>query len=176
MNYELPVSLNMRIVPLLSLAIITVLLAPSISAQTDPAEPVCPVAGFTQVDYGTGSGWIAPMVAHYGMNAAKCSIDMKIEAFSCCNTYFQEFYLMYGEYPIYPGLALPEPPFWSLSELLVAPVDVIGPFSGDTGSVAIPNNPQLPGMTFYLQCLGVWTTFFVSFDYGVSQGTVITFF
>lgn len=82
---------------------------------------------------------------------------------------------MYGEAPIFPGLPLPEDIFWMGSELLIVPDGVFGPIAGQTGSIAIPNNPALPGMTFYLQALGVWTTFFVSYDYGVSQGTAITF-
>lgn len=148
--------------------------APESAAQIGPA---CPCSGITTIDYGQGSGFIGPMVAHYGFDAANCAIDIKIETPSCCNTYFTSFYLMVGSAPLPPGaFPLPSPPFWDGSDLLIIPDDVVGPFSGNTASVMIPPNPQLPGMTFYLQDLGVYfTTIGLSTNYGVSQGTAITF-
>ncbi|MFN0207355.1 MAG: hypothetical protein ACKVS6_13705 [Planctomycetota bacterium] len=159
-----------------AMAAVAAFAAPESSAQVGPV-PVCSISGFTTIDYGQGSGFIGPMVAHYSFNAADCAIDIKIEAPSCCNTYFQGFYLMFGTTPLPPGaFPLPSPPFWSGSDLLIIPDDAIGLFPGNTGSVMIPPNPQLPGMTFYLQNLGVYfTTIGFSTDYGVSQGTAITF-
>lgn len=166
----------MRILSMLQIGALMALASPLASAQILPGPVGCPVNGFSTSDYGTGSGFIAPMQAFYGFDGANCEVDIKIQAASCCNTYFVEFYLMYGENPLAPGFPLPEPPFWTGSELLILPDAIEGPFSGNTGDVAIPNNPLLPGMTFYLQALGVWfTTIGFSYDYGVSQGTKLTF-
>jgi hypothetical protein len=138
--------------------------------------PGGPISGIATSDFGAGSGWIQPMSATYGFDVATQSLVIKTQAFSCCNTFYQGFYLMYGSQPLSPPFALPSPPFWSGSDLWILPDNATGFFSGTSGSVAIPPVPSLVGSTFFLQCLGQWfTTIGFSTDYGVSQATQITF-
>jgi hypothetical protein len=138
--------------------------------------PAHPITGIQTADYGFGSGWVQPMAASYGWDQISGSLIVKVTSFSCCNTFFQGFYLMYGQNPAPPPIALPTPPFWDGSFLFIIPDVAVGLYSGNSASIPVPPDPLLVGQTFELQALGQWfTTINFSTDYGVSQATSLTF-
>jgi hypothetical protein len=136
-----------------------------------------PISGIQTSDYGTGSGWIQPMTATYSWDDPSNSLIVKTQAFSCCNTYYQGFYLLYGHQALPSPFPLMTPPFWDGSNLYILPDDAIGFFTGSVATIPIPPDPLLVGVEFHLQCLGQWfTTIGFSTDYGMSQATKLMFF
>jgi hypothetical protein len=134
------------------------------------------ITGIQTTDYGTGSGWIQPMAAAYGWDDPNSSLVVKVQAMSCCNTYYQGFYFIFGSQLLPTPFDLPSPPFWGGSNLYFLPDNALGFFSGNTTSIPIPQVPWLVGATFQVQCLGQWfTTIGFTTNYGMSQGTSLTF-
>lgn len=158
---------------LLRAAVVAAILSPLPFAQ----GPGHPISGIQTSDYGTGSGFLQPMVASYGWNGATGSLEIKIQAFSCCNTYYQGFYLLYGQAPpMPPAFSLPSPPFFAGSLLYALPDAITNYLPGNAASLPIPANPVLVGQTFYVQVIGEWfTTIGFTTDFGISQGTKVTF-
>ena len=118
----------------------------AVSGAQDP----CPFAAMTTRDVGQGTGWILPTVLELELDPATCGLEVTIQAFSCCNTYFTRHFVAIG------ASLLPQPiplrgKFMSGSLLYVSPDLVRGPFPGGTSRIQIPPDPSFLGRTFAAQ-------------------------
>jgi hypothetical protein len=114
--------------------------------------PPCPFSGLTKVEYGPGGPPFDYPKFELTLDPAGCTLETKFVPDPnriIGNYYLTGNFLIYGDFPLTPGLPLGEPFFGF--ELLVLPLDVLGPFPGNAASLPVPPDPLLLGRTFYFQ-------------------------
>jgi len=144
-------------------------LAASASAQ-------CVVSGVTTTDFGAGSGFLAPAALFVGADTASCSLEWKLDAPTCCNTFVSQHFLVFGTAVDPVGLPLGAPFYAGSNWHIGAPLVALGPFPGTTGSAPIPPDPAFVGLALSSQAvLDYFTTIGLTHDFGVSQGVLVQF-
>lgn len=135
----------------------------------------CPISGIATTDVGQGTGFLLPSHLNLSWDSSTCSLQVQVDAASCCNTYAIQHFVLFGD-----GL-LPAPiplngAFLTGSDLLVRPQYLFGPFSGLSSTHPVPPDPALVGLTFAAQAAPVYfTTIGFTRDLAVTQAVVFTF-
>ena len=152
------------------------LLALPMTGHAGDADGPCIFSGITTTDFGSGSGFLAPSLAVYGFDSTTCSLVWKIDAPTCCNVLVTANFLAVGSSVDPIGVPL-GPPFYSGSSFHLGGLGfILGPFTGYTGGVLLPSDPALIGLALPVQgIVEFFTTIGFTYDYGVTQGTLITF-
>lgn len=152
-----------RIISAAFIAIVAFFAAPA-NAQspipTDPPEPPqieCVASSFvgSQFDYNPDDYTTFEMVFDPAACAINISFPKNPNEF-IGNYYLVETFLIYGDSLLSPPIT-PGDPFYG-HDLLVLPIDIIGPFPGGLAQIYIPYEPTLIGLPLYFQGIAEFIT------------------
>ena len=136
-----------------------VILASAVQAQG------CPLSGITVLDVGQGSGVYAPTRLNLLWDPASCSLEVSLDAFSCCNVYATQHHVLFGDQLLSTPVSLGRP-FLSGSQLLVRRSFLSGAIPGTASNFAVPPDPALIGQTFTAQAAGL-------FEHAIGQELIV---
>ena len=142
-------------------------------ASTTDAQN-CPIGGITTTDVGQATGFLQPSRLILTWDAANCRLGVEVSAFSCCNTYASQHFIVFGDQLLATPVALGRP-FFAGSQLYVRRAQIYGPLPLIT-TFDVPPDPSLVGQTFVAQAAPVYfTTIGFRTSYAMTQGVVFTF-
>jgi hypothetical protein len=148
------------------------LLSTSFLSPANAQGPACPIAGISTTDFGTPPFDLTTL--HLGWSQATCSLEVALVQDRCCvivNMYLTRHFLIYGTALLPQPIPLPYPFFGH--DLLVLPIDVLGPYDGKTSSISVPPDPALVGQKFLFQGIAEFittTSFPIEPDYLLTHG------
>jgi len=134
-----------------------------------------PISGIVTSDFGTPAGLGEPPIVHLGWDAANHGLTVKITTLSGQSAPIADHFMAYGQALLPTPYPLPAP-FWVPgSELYPLPIDVLGPYVGDTSLIPVPADPLLIGQVFFLQGIPEYAVAAPFPVYGATQGVKLQF-
>lgn len=142
------------------------------AALAGSASSQCVISSIDTLDFGVGTGFLAPAELKLSLDAASCELVADIDAPTCCNTFVSQHFLVFGA--LVDPIALGDP-FLAGSDLRVFPLALGPTVAGTSSRYAIPSNPNLVGKSVDVQAVPFFfTTIGLTTDLGVSQAVHLT--
>lgn len=161
----------------LLLSLGAVALATTVFTNTTSAQSGCVFSGIStqDIEYSADdyTAWHATWVPE------NCAIRFSLyknSPYFIGNYYLTGHYVMYGDALLDPSIPL-DWPFYG-HNVLILPTDILGPYSGGESEVAPPNDPNLVGVTFYIQLIATFITtvhFPIETEFSLQHAMALTF-